>query len=289
MEFLKPYQKKVMTHILKNLNLTFNIDTILNNMNKIFNYIINTNYAITTKRDYLIIFSIILKKYNQMEAYKIVYDEVLKYSKEHNNNEYKQCLDENEQKNYIKYEDLLNKVNDLIYIYNDKPTFKNMLKLLLLSLYVLHPPLRNDYNDLKIIRFDYEDDKINNFLLINNNNYYVILNKDKVINKHGRAEIPILNKTLKIILNIYFDEYASNNIYLFQNKNNKPYTKRQIQHYINSYFKNSNKILTIYNLRSAYISHFYINNLDILSRNELADNMRHSRQTAELNYCKYFI
>lgn len=289
MDFLKPYQKKVMMNIMKKLNLNFNIETILNNMNKIFNYIINSNYAISTKRDYLIIFSLILKKYNYTDAYKIVYDEVLKYSKEHNKNEYKQCLDENEQKNYIKYDELLIKVNDLITEYNKNKNFKNMFKLLLLSLYVLLPPLRNDYNDLIIIHNDYEDDKKRNFLLINNNNYYVIINKDKVIKKHGRGEIPIMNETLKTILNIYFDEYANNNIYLFQNKNNTPYTKRQIQHYINSYFKNVNKTLTIYNLRSAYISNFYINNLDVLSRDELADTMRHSRQTAEINYCKYFI
>jgi integrase len=142
---------------------------------------------------------------------------------------------------------------------------------------------------MKIIYNEYEDDKKNNFLLVNNNNYYVIINNDKVIKKHGRGEIPIINETLKIILNIYLSEYANNNIYLFENKDKTPYTKRQIQHYINSYFKNENKTLTIYNLRSAYISNFYINNLDILSRDILADKMRHSRQTAEINYCKYFI
>lgn len=289
MDFLKAYQKKIMINVLKKMNLEFTKETILNNMNDIFNFINNSNYAVSTKRDYLIIFSIILKNLNQIHAQKIVYEQVLKYSNEHNKNEYKQCLDENEQKNYIKYDKLLIKVNDLINEYNKNKNFKNIFKLLLLSLYVLNPPLRNDYNNMKIIYNEYEDDKKNNFLLVNNNNYYVIINNDKVIKKHGRGEIPIINETLKIILNIYLSEYANNNIYLFENKDKTPYTKRQIQHYINSYFKNENKTLTIYNLRSAYISNFYINNLDILSRDILADKMRHSRQTAEINYCKYFI
>lgn len=289
MDFLKPYQNKVMKNILNNLNLTFDKSTILNNLNKIFQYINNSNYAVSTKRDYLIIYSIVLKNFNQMNAYKIVYEQVKKYAKIHNDNEYKQCLDENEQKNYIKYEDLLIKVNLLIDEYNENKNKKNIMKLLLLSLYVLHPPLRNDYYNMKIIYNDYDDDTKNNFLLVSNNNYYVIINNDKVIKKHGRGEIPILNKIVKNILTIYLSDYAYNHIYLFENNNNKPYTKRQIQYYINQMFKNDNKTLTIYNLRSAYISNFYKNNLDILNRNILADKMRHSRQTAEVNYCKFFI
>ena len=289
MDSLKPYQKKVMTNILNKLNLQVNNNTILNNLNKIFQYINNSNYANSTKRDYLIIYSIVLKNLNQIHAYKIVYEQVKKYAKIHNDNEFKQCLDENEQKNYIKYEDLLIKVNNLIEKYNEEPNKKNIFNVLLLSLYVLHPPLRNDYYNMKIIYNDYEDDNKNNFLLVNNNNYYVIINNDKVIKKHGRGEIPIINKVVKNILTIYLSDYANNNIYLFENTNKKPYTKRQIQYYINQMFKEDEKILTIYNLRSAYISNFYKNNLDILNRNILADKMRHSRQTAELNYCKFFI
>lgn len=286
MNLLKPYQQKIMKNVLFKMNIEPTDPNILPQMDKIYDYIINRgNYATTTKRDYLIVFSLLLKNLGQPRAGEIVYKKVKEFAKQHNDSEYTQTLDENEQKNYIKYEQLFEKVNELINVYNNNPTDKNIIKLVILSLYVLHPPLRNDYHNMKIIYNDYEDDKKSNYLLITNNNMYVIINNDKVIKRHGRGEIPITNKTLKSILNQYINNYAFNNIYLFENTNETPFTKRQIKYYINNMFKK--KVLNIYNLRSAYISNFYRNNLDLLSRSILADSMRHSQKLAETNYCKY--
>lgn len=286
MDQLKPYQKKIMNNVLFKMNIEPTDPNILKHMDKIYDYIINRgNYATTTKRDYLIVFSLLLKELRQTKAGNFVYEKVKEYAKQHNENEYTQTLDENEKKNYIKYEQLFEKVNELINVYNNNQTEKNIIKLVILSLYVLHPPLRNDYYNMKIIFNDYEDDKKSNYLLITNNNMYVIINQDKVIKLHGRGEIPITNKTLKSILNEYINNYAFNNIYLFENKNRTPFTKRQIKYYINNMFKK--KVLNIYNLRSAYISNFYKNNLDLLSRGILADSMRHSQKLAETVYCKY--
>jgi hypothetical protein len=228
-----------------------------------------------------------LSKLNQKKAGEYVYEKAKEYAKTHNENEYKQCLDVNELKNYVIYDDLYKKVNELINTYNSNPNKKNIINLLILSLYVLHPPLRNDYNDLEIIYDDKHDDRKKNYLLRSNNMYYVIINNDKVIKLHGRAEIPIMDTTLRNILDIYFDLYIPTNKYLFERNPYIPYTKKQIQYKINQYFKNVNKTLTIYNLRSAYITNFYKNNLDILSRNNLAHDCRHSRETAEKTYCKY--
>jgi len=286
MNLLKPYQQKIMKNVLFKMNIEPTDPNILPQMDKIYDYIINRgNYATTTKRDYLIVFSLLLKNLGQPRAGEIVYRKVKEFAKQHNDSEYTQTLDENEQKNYIKYEQLFEKVNELINVYNNNPTDKNIIKLVILSLYVLHPPLRNDYHNMKIIYNDYEDDKKSNYLLITNNNMYVIINNDKVIKRHGRGEIPITNKTLKSILNQYINNYAFNNIYLFENTNETPFTKRQIKYYINNMFKK--KVLNIYNLRSAYISNFYRNNLDLLSRSILADSMRHSQKLAETVYCKY--
>ena len=286
MDLLKPYQQKIMKNVLFKMNIEPTDPNVLTHMDKIYDYI-NTrgNYATTTKRDYLIVFSLLLKNLGQPRAGEIVYRKVKEYAKQHNESEYTQTLDENEKKNYIKYEQLFEKVNELINVYNNNQTEKNIIKLVILSLYVLHPPLRNDYYNMKIIFNDYEDDKKSNYLLITNNNMYVIINQDKVIKLHGRGEIPITNKTLKNILTEYINNYAFNNIYLFENKNRTPFTKRQIKYYINNMFKK--KVLNIYNLRSAYISNFYKNNLDLLSRGILADSMRHSQKLAEVVYCKY--
>ena len=161
-----------------------------------------------------------------------------------------------------------------------------MIKLLVLSLYVLQPPLRNDYYNMKIIYNDAHNDKKSNYLLLDKDNIYIIINNDKVINLHGTAEIPITNAILKTIIKIYLDEYAPNNIYLFQNKNGTPYKKHQIQYIINTMF--NDKLLNIYNLRSSYITNFYKNNLGLLERSILADKMRHGTKQAELSYFKNF-
>ena len=286
METLKPYQKKIINNVLVKLNIPFTNSNILTHADKIYDFIINKgNYATTTKRDYLIIFSLLLKSLGQNKAGEYVYKNVKEYAKIHNANEYKQTLDENEQKNYIIYDDLFKKVQTLISVYNNKQTSNNIIKLLVLSLYVLHPPLRNDYYNMKIIFNENDDDFKNNFLLLDGHNYYVIINNDKVIKNHGRGEIPISNQTLKNILDIYINNYAFSNTYLFENKNGEPYTKRQIKYIINNMFKK--KVLNIYNLRSAYISNYYKTHYDLISRGILADYMRHSKSTAETVYCKF--
>lgn len=288
MNTLKPYQKRIMINILNHMNLEPTDINIIKKKADIYKHITEYGYATTTARDYLITFSIILKTLKQFQSSQFVYDKAKEYNEEHLYKELQQELDPNELKNYVIYDDLINKVKELLKIYNDAPNYKNIINLLVLSLYVLHPPLRNDYNDMKILRNGMKEDRKYNYLLIDGPRYYIIINKDKVISSHGRAEISILDPLLKNILNVYFELYAQDNIYLFQDKNGLPYTKRQIQYIINKYFKNKNKVLNIYNLRSAYISAFYKSNLDIQSRNILADNMRHSRQTAELIYCKFF-
>ena len=277
MDKLKPYQKKIINNVMTKLNIPFTNNNVLIHMNKIYDFIINKgNYATTTKRDYLIIFSLLLKNLGQHKAGEQVYKNVKEYAKIHNDNEYKQTLDENEKKNYIKYNELTDKVNELIRVYNNNPTEKNIIKLLVLSLYVLQPPLRNDYYNMKIIYNDEDDDRKQNYILIDGNMYYVIINQDKVIKLHGRGEIPIMNQTLKNILDIYINNYAFANTYLFENNDKTPYKKYQIQYIINGMFKK--KLLNIYNLRSAYISNFYNNNPDLHNRLILADKMRHTQK-----------
>ena len=292
MDKLKPYAKQIIKNIFNNLKIETKTpiitdDDVYINIEKLYNFINDSDYAISTKRDYLIVLSNVFKNSIHTELREFLYKKAKLYDDKHFENEQCQKLDKNELKNYIDYNGLQDKLKKLINTYELTPTLKNIQRVLILALYVLHPPLRNDYNDLKIIN---NDDDINddyNYLLKHGEKYYIIINKDKVIKKHNTAEIPILDETLRKILDLYIDIYVPNNIYLFQTKNNKPYTKRQTQTLISGLFKDENKILTFHNLRSAYITHFYKNNLDIQSRNILADKMRHTRQTAELVYCKF--
>lgn len=299
METLKPYAIKTLINIFNTSKIPIRrtitgqpyIDNtdIIKNVSQLYEFINNHNYSITTKRDYLIILSNVFKGLRQKGVYEYIYNRAKLYNELYMKRELCQGLDENEKKNYIIYEDLLIKLQSLINTYNKERTYKNIISLLVLALYTLQPPLRNDYNDLIYITKDnQETDKTKNYILKSNSIYYIILNKDKVIKKYGRGEIPITNKILINILDLYMDEYATTNKYLFENKNGKPYTKRQIQYIINGYFKNEQKTLNIYNLRSAYITNFYKLNQDIHSRVILGEQMRHSKNTAELIYCKFF-
>lgn len=292
MDKLKPYAKQIIKNMFNNLKIetkTPNItdDDVYINIEKLYDFINNSDYAISTKRDYLIILSNVFKNSIYTELREFLYKKAKLYDNKHFEQEQCQTLNTHELKNYVDYNDLQDKLKKLINAYTLKPTLKNIQKALILALYVLQPPLRNDYNDLKIINNDDEINDDHNYLLRHGEKYYIIINNDKVIKKHNSAEILILDTTLKRLLDLYINTYVPNNIYLFQTKNNKPYTKRQTQTLISGLFKDENKILTFHNLRSAYITHFYKNNLDIQSRNILADKMRHSRQTAELVYCKF--
>ena len=289
MDSLKPYQSKIIINVMNKLNILPTDANIIKHVNNIYNYIlVKGQYATTTKRDYLIVLCKVLRELKQTKTAEYIYNkDVIRLSKEYTDNEYKQTLDEREQENYIKYDVLLKKTYELINIYNDNPNKKNMIKLLVLALYTLQPPLRNDYYNMILINNDDFNDNTRNFLLRDNkDNLYIIINNDKVIKTHGKADIPIIDTTLKQIIKLYLNNYAYNNIYLFENKDGTPYTKKQIQYIINKMF--DDKTLTIYTLRSSYVSNFYKNNLDLLSRRTLADNMRHSPRQAELSYCKYF-
>lgn len=287
MEKLKDYQLSILNNIMKNMGLARNNHTFTTNILNIYNYITEgSDYSTTTKRDYLIIVCKTLEHLKYYDTRDQIYKMVKYYAKEHNDNEHLQELDGNELQNYIKYDELYEKVNILLDEYNDSSTLKNIRKLVILALYVLHPPLRNDYYNMKIIYNNDDNDNKNNFLLITDDytNIDIIINQDKVINLHGSIYIPIENPFLLRILKTYIKFYINKAVYLFENPNKTPYKKHQIKYIINKMF--NHKVLTIYNLRSAYITNFYNKHLDLKSRAHLAKYMRHGKNTAELCYYK---
>jgi hypothetical protein len=287
MNTLKPYQSKYISNVLYKLNIPVSDSNILKHVDTIYEFIdTKGGYATTTKRDYLIVLSLLLKNLKQHDTSKFVYSRALHYSKKHNDREMSQTLDDNEKQNYITYNELTVKLEELIKIFRDKPTLNNIIRVLVLSLYVLQPPIRNNYGDMKVIHNRDDNDMKDNYLLIDNDtDMYIILNNDKVIKHYGSSNIKITNERLRDIITIYVTEYTPNNIYLFENKDGSPYTKRQIQYVINRMFHD--RTLSIYNLRSSYISEYYRQHPKLKDRKELAVMMRHSQPVAELNYLKF--
>jgi hypothetical protein len=80
---------------------------------------------------------------------------------------------------------------------NQKITFcKEFHKLVILGLYTLQPPLRNDYAALKIVDTRKDFDKDSNYIAINQNTVILCLNKYKTAKTYGQRVIPIEDKML---------------------------------------------------------------------------------------------
>ena len=104
MERLKPYQQKVLNNIYKELKIPFTERGTIKHMNTIYNHINDKDYNITTKRDYLIMYAVLLRSLQQPKAADVVYNKAKEYNEDYLKRELKQQLDGNELKNYINYE-----------------------------------------------------------------------------------------------------------------------------------------------------------------------------------------
>ena len=156
---------------------------------------------------------------------------------------------------------------------------------LLLSLLVLQPPLRTSfYYNAKMIKRSKDNNKIDNFLLMNRSKCQYIVNNDKVSNtkvyaNNKNSVIDIMNKNLcKAIISRYKNNPTE---YLFGDKKLTNAT-------INNWIEKETKItgLNVDNMRSIYITAKYQLNLNYGEKRKLALQMRHSVDTASKNYFK---
>ena len=86
------------------------------------------------------------------------------------------------------------------------------------------------------------------------------------------------------ILNNSFIAFPRKYLFTQIRNTNNVMNSREYGRHLKGIYKDKNLSISI--LRASYISWFYKNNVDILSREQLAKQMRHSRHTAELLYCK---
>jgi hypothetical protein len=158
---------------------------------------------------------------------------------------------EKEKKGFIEYDEIV-KIRDKI-IHNKA----NTLKRLLLFMYTAIPPLRADYDCLKIYK---KTDKIKdpndgNYLILNSsNNSKIILNNYKTANKYHQQKIDIpimlfneITQSLKLLPRQY----------LFITNSNEPFnTKNSYIQWANRLLKSTlnNKFITLTSFRHIYIS-----------------------------------
>ena len=256
--------RKDINLLMKILKLAINERDEIINKYKIINITLSKIYEFTQKTN----------KLSPLEQTKFInYDELLKIRQELYNDW------ENEYENTP-----LNKYK------NPKLRIKN-IKALLLSFYLLFPPLRLEAFKLKVIK-DEKDYKKNDasIYIKDYKNIIIYLNtkkkghkpiiynlNDDVIKSFSQKNVNLL------ILNIYesLEDYPRE--YLFINSNNEEYTEDGLKKMLKDITKDKN--IGVNSLRSAYVSH-YFNKLNKLQLERVAFLMRSSVGTLQNHYLK---
>jgi integrase len=276
---------------LKNLNFLKNVDEIINKLKK---------YKENTKRGYLISICSALstdkdtktkmKIYNQY--YKLLSDKNTELKKIENSN----VLSETQKKNWITWDDVKNKFLD---IQSQVDKFKNnkiinehnyniLLQYIVLGLYYLKQPRRNEYYKMSIVK-KYTDKLpiIENYLDYDNKEF--IFNTFKTVKKEGQ-QIEKIPDELMNVINIYLKFHPiiknkklknSDKVHFLVYHDGTPFNKvNSITRILNKIF---NKQIGSSQLRHIYLSSKYSNVLE--NQKKDAQAMGHSLQQA-MDYIK---
>ena len=261
------------------------IDKLLTNTQK--NYLVAVVVILqTNKTKYKDLIEIYQKKIkNMQEAVNDKYDENEKSSKQANNwADYQDILKllkklKKETKPLLEKdpENLTQKEKDLIqnylvvYLYSGKA----------------FPIIRNDFADMKIVNeSDERDDDKNYFVVKKKGLPFFQLNEFKTKKYQGEKIIPIKDLELRKLINKWAK--ITNTGYLLINvSNNSPMKANGISKYLQKiYLKNLNKKISTSLLRSIFITNKYDKNMSQKEKKNLAENMGHSKNTAEQVYNK---
>ena len=212
---------------------------------------------------------------------------------------------EKEEKNWVSNEDIKKKIADILDILSNKTgnipnikpvyflgTNRNFVDLyqqyLVLNLYTMIPPIRNDYGNCRIIT-DADGVMCNNeFNYINISSSKLFLCSYKTSKKYGLKEITIPEELLKIIKKY---EILKKNLLkytggfmLINTTNLQPMLKNSLTKFINKIFIPKKVSTTI--LRKSYISWRFPVHDSMRERMDVADVMGHSVGISQKVYSK---
>ena len=244
------------------------------------------DFKLPTQRNYISSILVILtaqpKFKKECEIYKTRLKKLNDVYNEHINSHVKT---EKEEKNWSTLSELKKKVFNYYKReisergLNNKTTltskeFDLYQRFVVVSLYMLLPPLRLDFSNMIVVtsRNDMENKNINYLLNLSRNKKYFYINEFKTSDKHPQLEIKV-PPTLNTILNQWLK--FNDNQYLLLNKANQPMSDNVLSKFISKSFAPSGKSISLNMLRKIYISEHV--DLDVIKkRKELANNMLHS-------------
>lgn len=263
-----------------------------------------------TRRNYLIaIVSMLHVYYDDVEnkTYKYYLEKMIKSNNELKEIEKSNVKSETQEKNWMEWDEIKKILNDLenkVKTYDpltiDKKQYKEVLKMIVLSLYVLNAPRRNqDYQDMYFIGGDY--------VPISKFNYLIYGLKEFVFRKYKTAKTEQKKNGSDLVISI--NETLMKNIELYMkfhpslkkiDKINYDTVCYFLVNFDGSKFEHPNSITTILNnifesydkrigssmLRHIFLSSQYGENIEALKQmQETAKNMSHSSDM-QLDYIK---
>ena len=180
---------------IENLNYLKKFDDIMEKINE---------YSLPTQRNKLTALLVVLSAFQKKE-----FDDVeLKYRKEleNKNKEYNDLMASHEksdkqQANWVSLKELRKVMNQLKKTALSTQTKKGFQPYLVAALYLLQPPKRLDFSNMKVISSRKNENGKDNFLLnLGRNKKYFIFNQFKTDGKYGSKEV-IVPKNINSILN----------------------------------------------------------------------------------------
>ena len=263
------------------------LDWVPTNLVKIIDYIENkSGYSSSTKESHLFTLVKVLKEYqdNRLPQVMMKARQYLSYNNQERN---KQEMDESELKSWRQHSYFKKKFLEIVGDYTTDS--------LILGLYTLLPPIRNDYNSMKVVMnedpFKYKG-KSDNYMVINQDGFYLVMNDYKTKKIYGSKVIDLFNELLPIevrkeidFMKKYIEESLKQNPreYLL---GNKPLTKRQVILGLQRNFKDEGISPTIGIMRSSYITWVHDSYNKYSIKKAIAEIMGHDLNTAERDYRK---
>ena len=252
---------------------------------QIFEYIMQSYESKNTLKGHLSVLSGILKALDtqpraQKRYSKMATELCMELQDESKNQE----LSQKRKEIFITLEDIIKRREQFRQLFEqDKANNKYNLSWVLLSLYTLQPPLRQDYVNMPIVSAIPKNKK-ENYLLNKNGKYFVIIRRDKVIKSHGPEQFELSNE-LNNVINESLRAFPRQYILSTQRDGTKPIQKQGFESLLRSCFSPQRVSVDI--LRSAYVTHFYSDpRMTLKMKEELARKMRHSAAVAQREYQK---
>lgn len=262
---------------IENLNFIKKTDVIMDKINE---------FKLPTQRNKLTSLLVVLTAFNKAEfdeAEEFYRKELENRNKEYNSYIATHSKSDKQEKNWVQLDELKKIMNQYKKDAIANPTKKTVQKYLISALYLLQPPKRLVYSDMKVIDSRKENDGTTNYLLnLGRNKKYFILNTYKTIDKHGKKEI-LIPKDINSIINMWLKVNDTENFLL--NSKGVGMTSNGLGKYIKMLFKSTGKQITVNLLRNIFVSENV--DLDVLKKNkEIADAMNHSTGTQGSVYLK---